>query len=198
MPSKVGLVTLMLAAAMLVSTSATSGATKQAPSTAQKAIVPSWAMHGKGRWVKDDSQPPVRWLAKVHGAAYVFYAIVKKIGIRVVLWKVHQRIVECHNGTYVTYFFRMRWPEIPPLPVIDHAFYINPWTFDGWVDAGMNCSQDNCYDPTPNQQVRFAFARGSFSACLLTRFLCIPGEQYGTVGQRIDGDGSYKQGTARG
>ena len=179
--------------------------------------VPAWALHGHGTWIQDNTPMPgrMRQLAEVpatcpndptksptwHGAAYVFWAIVKKlpvVHIKVVLWKVHQKIAECHDGTYVTYFFRVRWPDIPPLPVIDHLFYINPWRFDGWVDAGFNCARDDCYDPAPNQQTRIVIARGSFSACLITKFLCIPGEQYGAVGQRIDGDGYYAKGTARG
>jgi hypothetical protein len=130
------------------------------------------------------------------GKTYIYWNMWKKIGIKVVLFKYTEKVAYCVDGTNVTYFYRIRYFEIPPLPVIDHVAQVNLWSFEGNIDSGYDCpgppgtdAAEHCYDPSIHQQTRLAMTRGSFQACLIK----ICNHRYPVIGIIVVGDGSVRK-----
>jgi hypothetical protein len=106
-----------------------------------------------------------KWVSKT----FTYWNFWKKAHINIVLWTLTEKVGYCTDGVNVTYFYRNRSWTRPPLPVIDHIFRYNPWSFDGYQPVDYDCSDQHCWDPGNPQPSRMAIVEAQFSAhpCVL-------------------------------
>jgi hypothetical protein len=103
-----------------------------------------------------------------------------------VLFRYFEQVYYCRSGGKVTYFYRYRWAQMSSIvPVVDW----NPWSFDGNINSGNDCSNEHCFIRGYRASSRTAVTKGSFSVCAVKIFgWC--NHVYPTLSITVFGDGS--------
>lgn len=112
------------------------------------------------------SKSTYRCRPKHYHRGYEFRALAGQY-IGLWLWRYHQQVAYCTNGSVVTYFYRVRWFDIGSVtPYVDWK----AWQFVNHVDS--NCGGEHCAKKPYRAWERMAYTKGEFKVCLAFGNVC--------------------------